>query len=131
MNTLIPTIIGMAAVTYIPRLMPFLFLGGRTVPRRVDAFLKCIPLAALGALIIRLIESSKLMETIYALTSGGPGSSTETTSYLLYIRGLREFQIGYTASLSIIYLAIMIIALTIFARSMSRLMIGRQGPVRV
>ena len=26
----------------------------------------------LGALIIRLIESSKLMETIYALTSGGP-----------------------------------------------------------
>ena len=42
----------------------------------------------LGALIIRLIESSKLMETIYALTSGGPGSSTETTSYLLYIRGL-------------------------------------------
>ena len=85
----------------------------------------------LGALIIRLIESSKLMETIYALTSGGPGSSTETTSYLLYIRGLREFQIGYTASLSIIYLAIMIIALTIFARSLSRLMIGRQGPVRI
>jgi multiple sugar transport system permease protein len=84
----------------------------------------------LGALIIRLIESSKLMETIYALTSGGPGSSTETTSYLLYIRGLREFQIGYTASLSIIYLVIMIVALTIFARLLSRLMIGRQGPVR-
>lgn len=79
----------------------------------------------LGALIIRVIESSKLMETIYALTSGGPGSATETTSYLLYIRGLREFQVGYTASLSIIYLLIMIVALTIFARSLSRLMIGR------
>lgn len=83
----------------------------------------------LGALVIRLIESSKLMETIYALTSGGPGSSTETTSYLLYIRGLREFQIGYTASLSIIYLIIMIIALTLFARLLSRAMIGR-GEVR-
>jgi multiple sugar transport system permease protein len=79
----------------------------------------------LGALVIRLIESSKLMETIYAMTSGGPGSSTETTSYLLYIRSLREFQIGYTASLSIIYLVIMIVALTIFAKLLSRAMIGR------
>ena len=52
MNNLIPTILGMAAVTYIPRLMPFLFLGGREIPARLDAFLKCIPLAALGALII-------------------------------------------------------------------------------
>jgi len=79
----------------------------------------------IGALIIRVIEASKLMETIYALTSAGPGSATETTSYLLYIRGLREFQVGYTASLSIIYLLIMIVALTIFAKSLSRAMIGR------
>ena len=78
----------------------------------------------IGALVIRLIESSKLMETIYAMTSGGPGSSTETTSYLLYIRSLREFQIGYTASLSIIYLIIMIVALTVFARLLSRAIIG-------
>lgn len=52
MKTLIPTILGMAAVTYIPRLAPFLFLGNREIPKRLDAFLKCIPLAALGALII-------------------------------------------------------------------------------
>jgi multiple sugar transport system permease protein len=79
----------------------------------------------IGALVIRLIESSKLMETIYAMTSAGPGSATETTSYLLYIRSLREFQIGYTASLSIIYLVIMIIALTLFAKLLSRAIIGR------
>lgn len=82
----------------------------------------------LGALVIRLIESSKLMDTIYALTSGGPGSSTETTSYMLYIRGLREFQIGYTASMSIIYLLIMMVGLTVFAKTMTRLMgMGGQG----
>jgi len=52
MKTLIPTILGMAAVTYIPRLMPFLFLGNKAIPERLDAFLKCIPLAALGALIV-------------------------------------------------------------------------------
>jgi len=76
----------------------------------------------LGALVIRLIEASKLMDTIYTLTSGGPGSSTETTSYMLYIRGLREFQIGYTASMSIVYLLIMMIGLTIFAKALTRLM---------
>ena len=52
MKSLIPTILGMAAVTYIPRLTPFLFLGNKQIPKRMDAFLKCIPLAALGALII-------------------------------------------------------------------------------
>ncbi len=81
----------------------------------------------LGALVIRLIESSKLMDTIYALTSGGPGSSTETTSYMLYIRGLREFQIGYTASMSIVYLLIMMVGLTVFAKAMVRLTGAGQG----
>lgn len=52
MDNLIFLIMGMAAVTYGPRLAPFLFLGDRKIPRRVDAFLKCIPAAAIGALII-------------------------------------------------------------------------------
>lgn len=52
MDSLIPMIAGMAAVTYIPRLLPFLMLSGRKIPKRVDAFLKCIPVAAIGALII-------------------------------------------------------------------------------
>lgn len=76
----------------------------------------------LGALVIRLIEASKLMDIIYALTSGGPGSSTETTSYMLYIRGLRDFQIGYTASMSMLYLLIMLVGLTVFAKAMTKLM---------
>ncbi|MBU1193472.1 MAG: AzlD domain-containing protein [Proteobacteria bacterium] len=52
MDNLIFLIAGMAAVTYGPRLAPFLFLGDRKIPGRVDAFLKCIPAAAIGALII-------------------------------------------------------------------------------
>ncbi len=51
-NNLIPLILGMAAVTYGPRLLPFLFFSNTRIPRRVDAFLKCIPAAAIGALII-------------------------------------------------------------------------------
>jgi branched-subunit amino acid transport protein len=52
MNNLIPVILGMAAVTYGPRLLPFLFFSGKRPPKRVNAFLKCIPVAAIGALII-------------------------------------------------------------------------------
>jgi len=51
-NNLIPLILGMAAVTYGPRLIPFLMLTNKKTPKRVDAFLKCIPVAAIGALII-------------------------------------------------------------------------------
>ena len=49
---LIPLILGMAAVTYGPRLMPFLFFHSTQIPGKVDAFLKYIPAAAIGALII-------------------------------------------------------------------------------
>ncbi len=52
MNNLIWIILGMAAVTYIPRLLPFLVLSDKKISKRVDAFLKCIPVAAIGALII-------------------------------------------------------------------------------
>ncbi|WDP92006.1 MAG: AzlD domain-containing protein [Desulfobacter sp.] len=50
--SLIPLILGMAAVTYGPRLAPFLFFSNMKVPPVVDAFLKAIPVAAIGALII-------------------------------------------------------------------------------
>ena len=52
MDSLIPLIMGMAAVTYIPRLIPFFLVGSSKLPQRLDAFLKCIPVAAIGALII-------------------------------------------------------------------------------
>ena len=52
MDNLIPLILGMAAVTYGPRLAPFFLLGRTRLPARVDAFLKAIPVAAIGALII-------------------------------------------------------------------------------
>jgi multiple sugar transport system permease protein len=75
---------------------------------------------SIGAIMIRLIEASKIMETIYVLTSGGPGTATETSSYYIYIRGMRDYQIGYSATLSITYLIIMIISLTIIAKILTR-----------
>ncbi|MBE0624585.1 MAG: sugar ABC transporter permease [Burkholderiales bacterium] len=78
---------------------------------------------SIGAIIIRLIEASKIMDTVYVITSGGPGTATETSSYYIFIRGLRDFQIGYAASLSFTYLIIMAISLTIIAKVLARAMI--------
>lgn len=75
---------------------------------------------SIGAVIIRLIEASKIMETVYVMTAGGPGTATETSSYYIYIKGLRDFQIGYAGALSLIYLVIMIVSLTIFAKGLRR-----------
>jgi multiple sugar transport system permease protein len=78
---------------------------------------------SIGAIIIRLIEASKIMDTVYVLTSGGPGTATETSSFYIFIKGLREFQFGYSAALSLTYLVIMIISFTIIAKILTKLMV--------
>jgi branched-subunit amino acid transport protein len=50
-NTVIWMIIGMAAVTYIPRLIPFVLFKGKEMPPFIQGVLKNIPYATLGALI--------------------------------------------------------------------------------
>jgi len=78
---------------------------------------------SIGAIIIRLIEASKIMDTIYVMTSGGPGTSTETSSFYIFIKGLREFQMGYSAAMSFTYLVIMIISLTIIANLLVKIFV--------
>lgn len=51
MNQLWWLVIGMALVTYIPRMLPITFLGEMSLPPRFKLFLEYIPYAALGALI--------------------------------------------------------------------------------
>ena len=82
---------------------------------------------SIGAVIIRLIEASKIMDTVYVLTSGGPGTATETPSYYIYIRGLRDFQVGYSAALSLTYLVLMIITLTVIAKLLMRFLVGKDA----
>lgn len=55
---LVMIVIGMAVVTYIPRLLPFLFAGDKRYHPKVRQFLSYIPLAILGALIFPGVLSS-------------------------------------------------------------------------
>jgi branched-subunit amino acid transport protein len=51
-------VVAMALVTYIPRLVPILFLKDKKLTPYLESFLKLIPVAALGALIFPQILTS-------------------------------------------------------------------------
>ena len=59
------------------------------------------------ALLLRLVESLKIFDTIYVLTRGGPGTLTEVLSFHIYRMGVGErFQVGYGASMSLLFLVL-------------------------
>lgn len=45
-------VFGMMLVTYIPRLIPFMTISDKKLPKKAEQFLSYIPYAALGALIV-------------------------------------------------------------------------------
>lgn len=51
-QTITLTIIGMAFVTYLPRLLPLWLLTSRTLPPLVIAWLRYVPVAVLAALLL-------------------------------------------------------------------------------
>ena len=54
-QTLFLTILGMAAVTYVPRVLPLLVLARRTLPDAVTRWLGFIPAAVLAAMLLHAL----------------------------------------------------------------------------
>ncbi len=75
-----------------------------------------LPLIApilLTVTMLRLVETFKMLDIPFSLTSGGPGAATQTYSFFVYQVGLRNFNQGYASALAYILLAIMMV-ITIF-----------------
>jgi multiple sugar transport system permease protein len=62
------------------------------------------------ALLIRLMDSFRTFDIIYAMTAGGPGTSSQNLNILMYNTGFEYFQVSKTAALAIISLIMIIIA---------------------
>jgi multiple sugar transport system permease protein len=58
---------------------------------------------------LRLVEAFKVLDLPFSMTSGGPGSATQTYSFYIYLTGLRNFNTGYASALAYILLLIMLI----------------------
>ncbi|KGK89544.1 AzlD domain-containing protein [Clostridium sp. HMP27] len=74
MKSYLPLILGMAAVTYIPRLLPLITLTNRELNPLLRRFLTYIPYTALSTIIVKgLIDlnGSMLVATFIGLVFGG------------------------------------------------------------
>jgi multiple sugar transport system permease protein len=56
------------------------------------------------AMVLRSIEAFKTFGSIFVLTGGGPGTSTEVINLTLYRMALQDFDIGAAAALGIVFL---------------------------
>ena len=72
-----------------------------------------LPISA-AVIFIRIIESFKIIDTVFVLTGGGPGVSTETLTLFAYQEGFKKFNLGYTAALSFLFLIVITIFGTIY-----------------
>lgn len=71
MKSYLPLILGMMAVTYLPRLLPLVVLSERPLHPLLKRFFLYIPYTALGALIIRGIIEAPAGMTVATLAGLG------------------------------------------------------------
>lgn len=61
------------------------------------------------AVMFRFMELFKWMDTVYIMTGGGPGTSTETLSYYAYRTNFKFLEVGYAAALCLVMLVVVLI----------------------
>lgn len=67
-----------------------------------------LPISA-AVIFIRIVESFKIIDTVFVMTGGGPGVSTETLTLFAYQEGFKKFNLGYTSALSFLFLVVVLV----------------------
>ncbi|MGY4801697.1 carbohydrate ABC transporter permease [Teichococcus aerofrigidensis] len=60
------------------------------------------------ALIIRTIDALKAFDTIYVITQGGPGTSSETINIFLYLQGFAYYNMGYASAVVVVFFLLIV-----------------------
>jgi multiple sugar transport system permease protein len=68
------------------------------------------------ALLIRMIDLTKIFGLIYLLTFGGPGGTTQTIAFSTYLAGFQDFRISYASALSYVIVIGVLLLTLIFQR---------------
>lgn len=79
----------------------------------------------LVAVLFRAIDIMKLADIPYTVTQGGPGSSTDFLSLLIYRTSFKTFDIGSGAAMSAIFLILLLVPVAVLYRVTQRQ--GRQN----
>ena len=80
-----------------------------------------LPLSV-AVIFIRLIEGFKVIDTVFVLTGGGPGTATETLTLFAYNEGFKKFNLGLTSALSFTFLIVVIVCGTLFLVGAQRIL---------
>ena len=66
------------------------------------------------AAVIRVIDALKTFDTIYVITLGGPGTSSETLNILLYQTAFAYYDLGYASAMVVVFfILIMLVSLVL------------------
>ena len=79
-----------------------------------------LPLSV-AVVFIRLVEGFKIIDTVFVLTGGGPGTATETLTLFAYNEGFKKFNLGMTSALSFVFLIVVIVFGTVYLALAQRL----------
>lgn len=71
--------------------------------------------------ILRMVETFKMLDIPFSLTSGGPGAATQTLSFYIYLTGLRNFNFGYASALAYLLLILLVIISMFFFSRLRRI----------
>jgi multiple sugar transport system permease protein len=66
------------------------------------------------ALLIRGLEATKVFETIYVVTGGGPGTATESITLYAFQIGFKNLDLGYAATLAQVLMVLITLGATLY-----------------
>ena len=72
------------------------------------------------AMVLRSIDGFKTFGSIFVLTGGGPGTSTEVINLTLYRMALQDFDIGAAAALGIVFLIFLSVIMSQLLKALAR-----------
>ena len=65
-------------------------------------------------LMMRFTDAFKVFDTVYVMTGGGPGNSTEMLPNYIYNQALKYMNVGYAASLAFVFIGSMALLSMVF-----------------
>lgn len=128
----------MDAWTFIPFMMIMILAGLQAIPKelheaaRVDGatpwqnfwqvtFPLMLPVS-ITAILIRIIFKLKLADVIINVTSGGPGGATDSVTSFIFREYRDRSNVGYGTLLAMVYLVLIVIAMTVLIKAADRWM---------
>ena len=128
----------MDAWTFIPFMMIMILAGLQAIPKEIQeaahvdgasgwrqfwevTFPLMLPVS-ITAILIRIIFKLKLADIIINVTSGGPGSATDSVTSFIFREYRDRSNVGYGTLLAIFYLVLIVLAITAFMKAVDRWM---------